>query len=60
MYKKARNGEIKNFTGISSPYEIPENPEIHLVNNDISIDEASNQVINYLIKSNYINIKLGD
>tara|TARA_Y100001980_G_C14545472_1_gene325061 strand:- start:953 stop:1573 length:621 start_codon:yes stop_codon:yes gene_type:complete len=60
MYAKARSGEIKNFTGISSPYEIPENPEIHLVNNDISIDEASNQVINYLIKSNYINIKLGD
>ena len=60
MYAKARSGEIKNFTGISSPYEIPENPEIHLVNNDISIDDASNQVINYLIKSNYINIKLGD
>ncbi len=60
MYAKARSGEIKNFTGISSPYEIPENPEIHLVNNDISLDDASNQVINYLIKSNYINIKLGD
>lgn len=60
MYAKARSGEIKNFTGISSPYEIPENPEIHLVNNDISLDDISNQVINYLIKSNYINIKLGD
>ena len=30
MYKKARKGEIKNFTGISSPYEPPTNPEIHL------------------------------
>lgn len=60
MYAKARRGEIQNFTGISSPYEIPENPEIHLVNNDISLNDASNQIINYLIKSNYINIKLED
>ena len=56
MYAKARSGEIKNFTGISSPYEHPENPEIHLVNNNISIDEAANHIINYLIKSKYINI----
>ena len=37
MYKKARNGEIKNFTGIDSPYEPPENPEIHIVNNSITL-----------------------
>ena len=54
MYKKARSGEIKNFTGIDSPYENPENPEIHVVNNSITLDEASNQIINYLIKSKYI------
>lgn len=30
LYKKAKAGEIDNFTGISSPYEAPENPEIHL------------------------------
>jgi len=54
MYLKARKGEIKNFTGISSPYEKPENPEIHIINNDISLDEAANQIINYLIKKNYI------
>ena len=36
MYAKARKGEIKNFTGISSPYENPENPGIHVINNNIS------------------------
>ena len=55
MYKKARKGEIKNFTGISSPYEAPENPEIHVINNSITIDEASNQIISYLIDNKYIN-----
>lgn len=54
MYVKARKGEIKNFTGISSPYESPENPEIHVINNNISLDEAANQIINYLVKHNYI------
>ena len=54
MYKKARNGEIKNFTGIDSPYEPPENPEIHVINNSITLDEASNQIINYLIEKKYI------
>ncbi len=48
MYIKARKGEIKNFTGISSPYEVPENPEIHVVNNLISLDEASDQIITHL------------
>ena len=54
MYLKARNGEISNFTGISSPYESPENPELHIINNNITIDEASNQIIEYLILKKYI------
>ena len=54
MYAKARKGDIKNFTGISSPYESPENPEIHVINNNISLDEAADQIINYLLKNNYI------
>jgi adenylylsulfate kinase len=54
MYLKARNGEISNFTGISSPYECPENPELHIINNNITIDEASNQIIEYLILKKYI------
>lgn len=54
MYAKARSGEIKNFTGISSPYEPPKNPEIHVVNNSITLDNASDQIINYLIDTKYI------
>lgn len=54
MYAKARSGEIKNFTGISSPYEAPENPEIHVKNNSVSLESASDQIVKYLIKSKYI------
>tara|TARA_A100001011_G_scaffold38528_1_gene36402 strand:- start:10668 stop:11267 length:600 start_codon:yes stop_codon:yes gene_type:complete len=57
MYKKAKKGEIKNFTGISSPYEAPENPEIHIINDESStLDSASNQIINHLVENNYLNI----
>ena len=55
MYLKARSGEISNFTGISSPYESPENPELHVINNEITLDHASNQIIKYLIEKKYIN-----
>jgi len=54
MYKKARNGEIKNFTGIDSRYESPESPEIHIINNSISVNQASDQIITYLIENQYI------
>ncbi len=57
LYKKARNGEIKNFTGIDSPYEPPIKPEIHIKNVGISVDEASDIVINYLKEKGYINDK---
>ena len=55
MYAKARSGEIKHFTGITSPYESPENPEIHIINNSITLDEASDQIITYLIDNKLIN-----
>tara|TARA_B100001057_G_C22865089_1_gene956132 strand:- start:1484 stop:2080 length:597 start_codon:yes stop_codon:yes gene_type:complete len=55
MYAKARKGEIKNFTGISSPYEAPLNPEIHVINNSITLNEASDQIISYLIDEKFIN-----
>ena len=54
MYKKARSGEIGNFTGISSPYEKPKNPEIHLLNNDALLEDLSDEVIHFLIKNKYI------
>jgi adenylylsulfate kinase len=55
LYKKARKGEIANFTGISSPYEPPKAPEIHIKNDGISIDEAASIVIDYLNKKGYLN-----
>ncbi|MCF7861788.1 adenylyl-sulfate kinase [Candidatus Woesearchaeota archaeon] len=48
LYKKARAGEIKNFTGISDPYEEPKNPEIELKTDKSSIEECVKQVIHYL------------
>lgn len=54
LYKKARAGEIKDFTGIDSPYEAPANPELHIVNDGITIDQAASQVVEYLKKHEYI------
>tara|TARA_B100000900_G_C20598256_1_gene724349 strand:- start:3347 stop:3952 length:606 start_codon:yes stop_codon:yes gene_type:complete len=54
MYKKARAGEIQNFTGISSPYEPPKNPDIHVINNNESLENISNEIINFLFKNNFI------
>lgn len=45
LYKKALNGEIENFTGVSHPYEEPENPEILLETDKESIEESVNKVI---------------
>ncbi|MDG5787837.1 adenylyl-sulfate kinase [Evansella sp. AB-P1] len=45
LYKKARNGDIKEFTGISAPYEEPENPEIIVETDRFSIEECVDQVI---------------
>ncbi|GAF66314.1 adenylylsulfate kinase [Bacillus sp. TS-2] len=48
LYKKARSGEIKDFTGISSPYEEPEFPEITIDSDLLSIEESVAQIIQYL------------
>ncbi|GAB7348626.1 hypothetical protein MBLNU459_g7000t1 [Dothideomycetes sp. NU459] len=48
LYKKARAGEIKDFTGISAPYEAPENPEIHIHSEKTSVEEAVVQITQYL------------
>ena len=50
LYKKARAGEIKNFTGISDPYEAPSKPEMVLDSDNKSIDELADEVIAYLEK----------
>ena len=48
LYKKARAGEIPNFTGISDPYEAPENAEVTVHTGDESIEESADKVIEYL------------
>lgn len=52
LYKKARNGEIKNFTGISSPYEKPLNAEIHI--KDYDFDENVELILRYLEKKGFL------
>ncbi|MGX6445039.1 adenylyl-sulfate kinase [Neobacillus sp. K501] len=54
LYVKARRGEIKDFTGIDSPYEAPESPEIILRSDLLSVEEAVEQVLAYLQKKNII------
>ena len=49
LYKKARKGEIKDFTGISSPFEAPENPEIEINTSALSIDESVQKVLDYIL-----------
>lgn len=49
LYAKARAGDLKNFTGIDSPYEAPENPEIHIDTTALSVDEAVDIIIKKLI-----------
>jgi bifunctional enzyme CysN/CysC len=50
LYAKARAGEIPNFTGISSPFETPKNPEIRIDTTNISAEEAANQIVKFLSK----------
>ena len=48
LYQKARRGELKNFTGIDSPYERPESPEIHIDSTKLSAEEAADVVVSHL------------
>ena len=51
LYQKARRGEIKNFTGISDPYEPPQYPELEINTGDLSLKDAASIVLKYLEKS---------
>lgn len=51
LYKKARAGEIENFSGISAPYEAPEKPELVLDSNSKGVEELALEVITYLTKA---------
>ncbi len=49
LYKKARSGELKNFTGIDSPYEAPERPEIHIDTTAMTPEQAADLVVEHLL-----------
>ena len=54
LYKKARAGEIKNFTGIDDPYEAPESPEIHLHTDVMSVEQEVQIILDHLTDHGFI------
>lgn len=54
LYQKARAGEIQGFTGINAPYEEPTNPEIVIDTEKLSVEEAVEEIINYLKENKYL------
>lgn len=54
LYKKVRQGAIKNFTGIDSPYEQPLSPELHIKSDQMTVEETCTFIFNYLIEKGYI------
>jgi len=55
LYKKARAGEISNFTGISSPFEEPENPDIKVPTHEVSLEEGVNLLLDYILPQLQLN-----
>ena len=49
LYAKARRGEIKNFTGISAPFEAPENPAISLDTSKLSVEQSVNRLLDLIL-----------
>ncbi|CJC48954.1 Adenylyl-sulfate kinase [Streptococcus pneumoniae] len=54
LYKKARKGDIKDFTGIDSPYEEPEQAELIVETHKYSIEECAEQIVKYLQERSFI------
>lgn len=54
MYKLARAGEIKDFTGISDPYEEPENPQITINTDKETVEESCRKILEYLLKAGFV------
>ena len=54
LYAKARAGLIKEFTGVSDPYEIPERPELSIDTTDLSVDEAVQRILLKLEHEGYL------
>ena len=56
LYEKARKGEIKKFTGIDSPYEEPDSPEISIDTSALTIEESVGVIIDFLVRNEYIKL----
>ena len=54
LYKKARGGDLKNFTGIDSPYEMPENPELRIDTTTTTPEAAADTIVKYLADKDFI------
>lgn len=54
LYKKARTGEIKKFTGIDDPYEAPSNPEINIDSSEMDLEKSKAIILDYLYENNYL------
>ncbi len=50
LYKKAREGQIPNFTGISAPYEAPENPELEINTSEMAVEECVDEIVSYVME----------
>jgi adenylylsulfate kinase len=59
LYRRARAGEIKDFTGISSPYEIPQNPDLIVDTGALSLQDSVTRVINFLQEHGFIGPNVG-
>jgi len=55
LYKRARKGEIKNYTGVDSPYEEPENPELIIDTDNETLDNSVSKILSFLKKNFLVN-----
>ena len=55
LYKRARAGEIKNYTGVDSPYEVPKNPELIIDTDEQSLEESASTIFSFLESNGIIN-----
>ena len=54
MYKKARNNEIKNFTGIDDDYDVPTNPDLIIETQEDNLEESTNKILDYLKSKGFV------
>jgi adenylylsulfate kinase len=57
LYKRARNGEILNFTGITAPYDVPANPDIIIDTEHLNIEKSVSLLVDHLEEKNYFTIE---